>query len=328
VILDHLTDIRDSVRSNQDSGAAMAYAASPAKKDPISGSLKSFGQATFPTARPAIWARAYGDFERRTGDAQFTFGGIPFNPDVGFQQRIGGLTAGGDLVISGLSAAKDAFIFGMMVGGTESHVNLSGSPTHETFTGPSAGVYGTYLNGGWFTDVLFKIDSLSLDINGLNLLQTATLQNYNAVTNVGYKFDVSNRFYVEPTAGLEYVNSQFSESAALTPTSVPLMDGHALRGRVGARVGTEWVSNNIRIEPSLAGFAYSILEASNAALFLEGGGPGIILPSDKGQLRGQIQAAVNFLNLTTGLAGFVRADGRFGDNLIAAGARFGIRQQW
>jgi len=75
------------------------------------------------------------------------------------------LLAGADLVISGLSPAKDAFIFGLLVGGTDSQVNLRATPTRETFSGPSVGTYGTYLNGAWFADILLKLDALSLNIN-------------------------------------------------------------------------------------------------------------------------------------------------------------------
>jgi len=135
-----------------------------------------------------------------------------------------------------------------------------------------------------------------------------------------------SKYYIEPTAGVEYVSTQFSESNALTAFAIPLQDGHAVRGRVGARFGTEWVTNNIRVEPSLTGYAYEILEASNATLFT--GGTGIILPTDKGKLRGELQASVNFFNLGTGTSGFIRADTRFGQDLIAAGAKVGVRQQW
>jgi hypothetical protein len=71
---------------------------------------------------------------------------------------------------------------------------------------------------------------------------------------------------------------------------------------------------------------YSVVEASNTAVLING--VGISLPSDKGKIRGEVQASVNFFNLSSGLSGFVRADTRFGDNLLAAGARAGLRQQF
>jgi hypothetical protein len=72
---------------------------------------------------------------------------------------------------------------------------------------------------------------------------------------------------------------------------VPLADAEATRVRTGARIGTDWVTNNVRIEPSLTGFAYEVVDVSNAALFVNG--TGIALPTDRGKLRGEFQGAIS-----------------------------------
>jgi outer membrane autotransporter protein len=174
--------------------------------------------------------------------------------------------------------------------------------------------------------LLLKVDLLSLDIKAPGLDQSTNLENFNVATRFGYKIDLPYRLYIEPTAGLEFVHTHFDEKTGLTPITVPLRDGSALQGRIGARFGTEWVTNNIRIEPSLTGYVYSILEATGTALFI--GGTGITTPSDEGQVRGELQAAVNFFNLTTGWSGFARGDIRFGSDLIAASGKLGLRYQW
>jgi len=84
--LDHLTDVRSTQQrvSQNDSGTAMAYAQPSTRRDPIAGSLNSFAQAAEGlTARPAVWARAFGDYEQRSGTANFTFAGQGFNQDLG-----------------------------------------------------------------------------------------------------------------------------------------------------------------------------------------------------------------------------------------------------
>src|SRR4051794_9179364 len=78
------------------------------------------------------------------------------------------------------------------------------------------------------------IETFASRTTSSSLAQKATLQNYNAVSNVGYKFDLPSKYYIELTAGVEYVNIQFSEANVLTGTAIPLQDGHAVRGRVGA----------------------------------------------------------------------------------------------
>jgi outer membrane autotransporter protein len=278
------------------------------------------------TIRPAVWIRAYGDWEDRDAQAGFSFAGQTFAPDLSYRQKIAGVMGGTDMVVSRLTSAHDALIVGMLGGSINSRTDLKSSPTRQDISGGTVGVYGTYLNGAWFADLILKTDFLSLDINNPAFTQSADLTNYDVITKFGYKFDLPNQFYIEPVAGLEYVRTQFDDLTFLTPTTVPLNNGDALRARIGARIGTEWVTNNIRVEPSLTAYAYSDVHVSGAALFINGGG--IVLPTNEGKVRGELQASVNFFNLQTGLSGFVRADTRFGDDLIAAGGRAGLRYQW
>ena len=230
-------------------------------------------------------------------------------------------------MISRLTSAQDGLILGVLAGYLNSHVGLRAAPTTLNFSGLTVGGYGTYFNGPWYTDVMVKFDALSLDVNGPGVFQTADVKNYSVIANVGYKIDLPNRYYIEPTAGVDFVHTSFDHLSVLAaPQNVPLANGEATRVRIGARIGTDWITNNVRIEPSLTGFAYEIVDGSNAALFVNGAG--ITLPSDQGKVRGELQGAVSFLNVQTGWSGFVRADTRFGDQLFAAGGRGGIRYQW
>ena len=118
-----------------------------------------------------------------------------------------------------------------------------------------------------------------------------------------------------------------NQQAALTATSVPLRDGDALRGRIGARVGSEFVEGDIRVEPSVTGFVYSVLTESGVSGAVNGI-TGVTGLREQGKVRGEVQASVNFFNLKTGLSGFVRADYRIGGDLVGGGGRVGMRYQW
>jgi len=233
--------------------------------------------------------------------------------------------AGADALIKNLTSANDALLVGGLLGYTNAHVDLKGSAASQNYDGGSVGAYASYLNGNWFTDLLFKTDFFGLGINGGGIAQHANLINYDVAVNIGYKFDLPNKYYIEPTAGLEYVRSDFSGTTAMTLTTIALNDGDATRGRIGAKVGTEYIVNGVRIEPSLTGYVYSVLSSTGNAVVL--GGTGITLPSDVNKVRGEFQAAVNFFNLRNGVSGFVRADARFGEGLTAGGLRAGIRYQ-
>jgi outer membrane autotransporter protein len=332
VAFDRMSDLRNSIRGNPSQGtrvAATAYAQEVAKDDPISPYVRA--EAAAPPAsvgspKPAVWIRGFGDYEQRDGQASFSFAGTNFTSNLGYRQGTGGVMGGIDAVWSGLTTATDGLVLGLLGGYTYSKVELRDSPTTQVFSGPSVGAYGTYLMGSWFFDLLFKVDLLSLDIGIPGISQSANPTNYNLAANIGYRFDLPNHYYIEPTGGLEYVRTNFDHATALTATTVALNDGYALRARAGARVGTEWVTASVRVEPSLLGLAYEIAEATNSALLING--TSISNPSDVGRVRGELQGLVNVIDLQTGLSGFARVDTRFGEGLWSVGVKAGMRYQW
>jgi outer membrane autotransporter protein len=178
--------------------------------------------------KPAAWISGYGDYERRDGQASFSFAGTNFSSNLGYRQGTAGVTGGIDTVWRGLATTTDGLVVGLLGGYTISRVELRDSPTTQEFSGPSAGIYATYLTGNWFFDSLFKVDLLSLDINTPGMSQSANLINYNLATNIGYRFDIPYHYYIEPTAGLEYVRTNFDHATALTATTAALNDGDAL----------------------------------------------------------------------------------------------------
>jgi outer membrane autotransporter protein len=330
-VFDRMSSLHASVRGGSPPGAAgpaTAYAQEFGKDDPISPYVRADAAplASFGGPKPAAWIKGYGDYEQRAGQASFSFAGSNFTSNLGYRQGTGGIMGGIDAAWSGLATATDGLVLGLLAGYTDSRVELRDSPTTQVFSGPSAGVYGTYLLGNWFFDLLFKVDLLSLDINSPGLAQSANPTNYNLATNIGYKFNLPNGYYVEPTAGLEYVRTNFDHATELTATTVALHNGDALRARAGARVGTEWVIGHVRVEPSLLGQVYEIAEATNNALLVNG--TSISMPSDVGRARGEIQGLVNVLDLQTGLSGFARVDTRFGEDLWSVGGKVGMRYQW
>src|SRR6266851_2345236 len=323
-VFDRMSSLHNSIRGGSSPGAAgpaTAYAQEFAKDDPISPFVRADAAppASFGGPKLAAWIKGYGDYEQRGGQASFSFAGTNFTSNLGYRQGTGGIMGGIDAVWSGLATATDGLVLGLLAGYTDSRVELRDSPTTQVFSGPSVGAYGTYLSGNWFLDLLFKVDLLSLDISSPGLAQSANPTNYNLATNIGYKFALPNGYYIEPTAGLEYVRTNFDHATALTATTVDLHNGDAVRARAGARVGTEWVIGHIRVEPSLLGQVYEIAEATNNALLVNG--TSISMPSDVGRARGEVQGLVNVLDLQTGLSGFARADTRFGEDLWSVGGK-------
>ena len=333
VVMDRMGELRRN--KNNPSGpialgydGALGYAKMPVKADPIGPTLKQ--PEIGPTIRPAAWIKGFGDYQQQNNAIfSYNFGGATFSNDLSYHQTIGGGLVGGDLLINRFTSANDALIVGVMGGYISSNIDLQATPTNLRFSGGTFGVYATYLNGPWFVDTMAKLDMLALTINAPGVAQSDDGKNVDLAANVGYKFDLPNRWYVEPTGGIEYVRTTFDQPNLAVPGAVPLADGDAVRLRGGARVGTDWVSNGVRVEPSVAGFLYDNVKVSNGALFTgTGGGSGLSLPTDQGKVREEIQVAVNAFDLKSGLSGFLRVDTRFGEDLFGIGGRGGLRYQW
>jgi outer membrane autotransporter protein len=233
------------------------------------------------------------------------------------------LLAGADFIFKGAASSGDALIVGGLTGYSASTITLNGG-RHE-ISGPSVGTYATYVIENFFADALIKADFLSFNTSVANLPSDANMTNYSLLGNIGYKFNLNEGWYIEPTSGFEYVRIDLSNQRIAVATTSLLDDAHLLRARIGARVGTSWVSNNLRIEPSLLALAYYNFEASGA--ILPTGGGSIVLPLDQGKVLGELQGSVNILDQATGISGFVRGDLRFNDDLIGGGIKLGLRKQ-
>jgi len=282
-----------------------------------------------PTVRPAVWVRAFGDFEDRDTTTLFTGNpALPLTIQQGYRSTTWGVMGGADLVIGNLTSAADGLILGVLAGFSSADITVNSILGRERISGPSVGIYGTYFNGGFFVDALVKGDFLEFDTTVPTLPISADLTNFNVVSNIGYKFDLPSKWYIEPTAGIEYVRSDWSNQQFIATTFATLEDSHLLRGRFGARVGTEWISGTVRIEPSLLALAYYYFEATGATVSLGAAGGTIVLPTDEGKFRGELQASVNFFDLSSGWSGFVRGDVRFQDDLVGGGGKVGVRYQW
>jgi len=337
VLLDRMTDLRQQTQTSlsQPLGyagtvgeEALAYTKSRKPNDPISPRLvtKAPPAPTGPTVRPAVWLRGFGDFEDRNGSfSMLTPGGVALI-DQGYRSAIGGVMGGGDLVISRLTSPSDALILGAMGGYINAQINVNAG--RHRLEGGTFGGYGTYLSGAFFWDALVKVDLLGFSTSVPFMTPSADLTNFNVLSNIGYKFDLPSKWYVEPTVGIEYVQSKWTNQQIIATTFTTLDNAHMTRGRFGARIGTEWISNNVRIEPSVLLLGYYYFEATGATVQLGAAGGSIVLPTDQGKFRGEIQPGVNFFDLSSGWSGYVRGDFRFQEDLVGGGGKVGIRYQW
>ena len=132
--------------------------------------------------------------------------------------------------------------------------------------------------------------------------------------------------WIEPTVGLRYYIADYDSDAA----ALGLADGHVLRLQAGARLGTQFLWNNVVVTPILTGLVYGDATVSGLAVtdaaFLGSAG-GVASAATEGKVRGQGIGAVKF-DYGNGVSSFVQADIRGGSDYFGYGGRAGVRFVW
>ena len=298
---------------------------------------------------------------------------VGLNLDVHSQTGTVGFLAGADVTARGVLYGNDGVIAGGMAGYVSSNLTVQTSAVPNTpvsgcagncngvshtftkLTGPSAGLYATYFNGGFSTDVSLKVDALSLNQNFDNWLTlfapggsvndgifslgpnaavdrqalvvnggSTHLLNTTVAGNVNYRFDLQNNMWIEPTAGVQYTNSTYASDAA----QLGLADGSLVMIQGGARFGSNFYWNNVRLTTIVTGLAYDDVLVKGG--FIAGAGflgNNLLAQADQGQLRGRGILALNF-DFGQGVSSFVQGEVRGGKGLFGAGGRAGVRYQW
>ena len=272
-----------------------------------------------------------------------------------------GFMGGLDFTSRNLLSQGDGLIAGILLGYADSNTKLTTTSTtlpanvkqvgngssnlQARISGPSTGVFATYFNGGFSIDNTFKADFLSLNENFIdNLAFTANttppglfpgpsaifagagstnLTNLSSFGNVNYRFQLSEQYWIEPTAGYNYTSSRYDQNAAL----LGLSNGYLLRLQAGAIFGVESIWNQVRVTTILTGLAYDDVIVSGGVIQNAAFGSNALLLAGEGKIRGQGIFGLNF-DFGRGLSSFVFADVRGGEGLFGAGGKAGVRYQW
>jgi hypothetical protein len=323
-----------------------------------------------PAVRFGTWTQVFGDYQKRdaAGPAILNccttvlpiggpFGNITAQPTLALniESRAStvGFVAGADLTSWALFSASDGFIAGATAGYTWSELKLNTTATsidqpvgtgvshlRATLSGPTAGLYATYFNAGFSSDVAVKFDFLTLNETFNDLLATTvpnaafisfagagsvSLLNSTVVGNLNYRFDLYSNFWIEPTVGVQYTNSSYGSGAA----QLGLADGNLVRVQGGARFGTSTlISNGVLMTTTLTGLAYNdvVVQGGVIPVFASQGN-NLLAQADQGFMRGEGIFALNF-DFGYGMSSFVLGDVYGGAHLFGAGGRAGIRYQW
>src|SRR5262245_46272300 len=215
--------IRD-IRDNQQDKASSGDKAPPqglGARQALSSESPMMGLTRSPAALPspiAAWVQGYVDREWRDSNLGFLDGRTT---------TTAGAMGGIDYTSYRLFAPNDALVIGLLAGVMEMR-STSVVDVRTRIDGPSLGVYGVYVNGGFSVDANAKVDFLSLDQSAA-LPISADLRTYAMAANVNYKFDVGGG-WIEPTAGAIYTVTRWD-------SGMSGLDGHTVRVQGGVRFG-------------------------------------------------------------------------------------------
>ena len=302
--------------AEDDTAYALSYQKENTQQNPATDALAMAVKAPpAPPAdlgpKPAVWIQAFDDWNHWTPEQVFG----SFTNTYGFQ-------AGFDETWRGVVSKADALVLGIVGGLTEANVTYDTSSIRVSLNGPGFGFYGTYLNGGFSVNSVVKGDWFSLSENEVTMgVSSVSLQNISVAGNVQYKFSLANNWFIEPTAGFTYTNSQYGSGAE----ALSLEDGYLVRLQTGARFGTEWNWNNMQFGSRMLLLAYDNVEQTGTAL--QNIGAGIVAPTDVGLVRGEVDAELN-ADFGKGFSALLRGELRFGEDLVGGAIKVGVRQQW
>jgi outer membrane autotransporter protein len=301
-----------------DTFGALSYSNQSQRSNPLASPVYKAPPAPAPTMSTgpswAAWTQGLGDWEHRDAIG---------STDPGRFTHTFAAQAGVDATWKGLAAADDALVFGFVGSYTDTHISTDGTATKTRLDGSGVGIYGTYVRGGFSTDLTTKFDFLELtsDFGSPPTAGSINLINAGVSGNMQYKQDLTKTAFVEPTGGFSFTRTMFGSGAAADG----LTDASTLRLQAGARWGASWTVNGISVEPSLKTLVYSNVIAEGSSLSTAIASP--ISPTDEGKVRGEVDPSVNWdfgNGYSAALSGLVR----FGNGLQGGSANINFRKQW
>lgn len=173
------------------------------------------------------WARVYGY------DSEFSDG-------VSINYKSNAVQVGADFRFAEHYVAGAAFSY---TDGTGDFSN--GGADVESYS-LAAYLSGYFPCGGYF-DVIGRIGRLSTDISAANQTNVMTADYDNTAfglsAEIGYRWDVTQMFYIEPQAELSYAIALGDDFTASNDVEISQDDYQSLVGRLGARIGANFADN-------------------------------------------------------------------------------------
>lgn len=275
------------------------------------------------------------------------------------EQDFVGFQAGQDIAVLNGGSTGANIHFGATVGYVQSSAtDVSPNGTFAgNFQAPFAGLYTVYTKGNFFADGQARLDFIQGELNdplanGI-FNQRLDARGYAVTGNTGYRFDLANKWFVEPSVGgvFSRVNvdsldlsgtmiipgnvtpAPMSSAGVTIPGTVKINDIESELGRASLRVGTTITSDGglVIAQPFFTASVFHEFAGDVTASVSAPPTPYIIatgaLTASRVGTYAQFGLGSSFQLVNTGWLGYGRVDYRTGDNIQGVSVNAGLRYQ-
>ena len=308
--------------------------------------VKSSQAQAAPTCQPGgpgFWFKTTGSIANRTDSYNvasllpFPAPGLPVY-DLSYNQTVFSAYGGVDFGQQAIFKPYDVWVGSVMLGYVDSNLNFNSGNAALHYTGATAGLTGTYLNNGFFADGLIKSDILQLNSSYPTLSQfgislpSQQVYNVGGVANIGYRWDYTRLFYIEPIGTLSYV-ATFINNINSPGLSVQYNTGEDLRGGIGARLGVNWLDSPFyQVDSSFTGKVWDQFVDRTGVTFLDTNldpnATPLTLSDMLPHMYGEVVMSTNIVNKGIGWSGFANAGMQFSSQFTIFTGKGGVRYQW
>jgi opacity protein-like surface antigen len=309
-----------------------------------------------------VWGRVIGG--RVDNGSSGTFTGTINNTPIGGAPITGSINCGSDIRMNygGFQLGQDIAKLNIGGNGATLHVGVTGGYAEANaqdlagsgFTGnfqiPFVGLYAAYTNGRFFADAMVRGDFYQMSLSAADAaLQNQRLNGLGGTfsTSAGYRFDLGNNWFFEPSGSLIYSKVNLDTLSLpggygnnnnpffLAPATLSMAPNESILGRIGGRVGTTYNTLNVTWQPFATASIWHEFAGNDTATYtapLFNVGTITPTPPATGTLSntrvgtyGQYSVGVAASAIGSPLLGYLRIDYRNGSNIESLGFNAGLR---
>ena len=282
-------------------------------------------------AAPAVWLKAFGDWNRRSGAQSFTTQGHTYTYDTSYNQDTAGLIGGVDALR--VTGHDTAFVLGLQGGYVSSDVRFRSSLDTVRMTGSVVGAYATYLAGPLFVDATFNSNFLNIGVGlpdtgpGGTVFQTSgRVRSLGGQIESGYALPIGSNAFVEPLGLLAYEQTHFDDLIIPGGTE-HLNDTTSFRGALGGRVGVNLPMEYYKVKLAVVGRLWDEFNGDSSNTLFSAG-PNVDFTNRIRGVFGEVQAEANVFEDQSGFSAFLNGGIKFKTRYQEETATLGFRYDW